>query len=64
MARQLHLGAFMRPTTIHTGGWRYPGAFPDAKFNFEHLKRFAKTLSPPFKCWRHSFFCLARTRRG
>jgi FMN-dependent oxidoreductase (nitrilotriacetate monooxygenase family) len=44
MARQLHLGAFMRPTTIHTGAWRYPGAFPDANFNFEHLKRFAQTL--------------------
>ena len=42
--RQLHLGAFMRPTTIHTGAWRYPGAFPDANFNFAHLKRFAQTL--------------------
>ncbi len=42
--RQLHLGAFMRPTTIHTGAWRYPGAFPDANFNFGHLKRFAQTL--------------------
>jgi alkanesulfonate monooxygenase len=29
-ARQLHLGAFMRPVSIHTGAWRYPGAFPDA----------------------------------
>jgi FMN-dependent oxidoreductase (nitrilotriacetate monooxygenase family) len=44
MPRQLHLGAFMRPTTIHTGAWRYPGAFPDANFNFAHLKRFAQTL--------------------
>src|ERR1700720_2294402 len=43
-SRQLHLGAFMRPTTIHTGAWRYPGAFPDANFNFAHLKRFAQTL--------------------
>ncbi|MBO1073285.1 LLM class flavin-dependent oxidoreductase [Roseomonas marmotae] len=43
-ARQMHLGAFMRPTTIHTGAWRYPGAFPDANFNFAHLKRFAQTL--------------------
>ena len=42
--RQMHLGAFMRPTTIHTGAWRYPGAFPDANFNFAHLKRFAQTL--------------------
>src|SRR5215469_5978183 len=43
-SRQLHLGAFMRPTTIHTGAWRYPGAFPDANFNLGHIKRFAQTL--------------------
>jgi FMN-dependent oxidoreductase (nitrilotriacetate monooxygenase family) len=42
--RQLRLGAFMRPASIHTGAWRYPGAFPDANFNFAHLKRFAQTL--------------------
>src|SRR6187399_3721575 len=42
--RQLHLGAFMRPSSIHTGAWRYPGAFPDANFNFAHLRRFARTL--------------------
>ena len=42
--RQLHLGAFMRPVSLHTGAWRYPGAFPDANFNFAHLKRFAQTL--------------------
>ena len=35
--RQLHLGAFMRPVGIHTAWWRYPGAYPDANFNFEHL---------------------------
>src|SRR2546428_8529821 len=43
-SRQLRLGAFMRPATIHTGAWRYPGAFPDADFNFAPLKRFAQTL--------------------
>jgi FMN-dependent oxidoreductase (nitrilotriacetate monooxygenase family) len=42
--KQLHLGAFMRPVSIHTAAWRYPGAFPDANFNFNHLKRFAQTL--------------------
>jgi FMN-dependent oxidoreductase (nitrilotriacetate monooxygenase family) len=41
---QLKLGAFMRPASIHTGAWRYPGAYPDANFNFKHLKRFAQTL--------------------
>jgi alkanesulfonate monooxygenase len=43
-SRQLRLGAFMRPASIHTGAWRYPGAFPDANFNFAHLKRFTQTL--------------------
>ena len=42
--RKLRLGAFMRPTTIHTGGWRYPGAYADANFNFEHIKSFAQRL--------------------
>jgi FMN-dependent oxidoreductase (nitrilotriacetate monooxygenase family) len=42
--RQLRLGAFMRPISIHTGAWRYPGAYPDANFNFQHLKRFAQKL--------------------
>jgi FMN-dependent oxidoreductase (nitrilotriacetate monooxygenase family) len=42
--RKLRLGAFMRPISIHTAAWRYPGAFADANFNFAHLKRFAQTL--------------------
>ena len=42
--RQLRLGAFMRPVSIHTGAWRYPGGYPDANFNFGHIKRFAQTL--------------------
>jgi len=42
--KQLRLGAFMRPVSIHTGAWRYPGAYPDANFNFPHLRRFAQTL--------------------
>ncbi len=42
--RQLHFGAFMRPVTIHTGAWRYPGAYADANFNFAHIKQFAQTL--------------------
>lgn len=42
--RQLRLTAFMRPVSLHTGAWRYPGAYPDANFNFQHLKRFAQTL--------------------
>jgi alkanesulfonate monooxygenase len=43
-SRQLKLGAFMRPVSLHTGAWRYPGAYPDANFNFAHLKRFTQTL--------------------
>src|ERR1700742_3824183 len=42
--KQLRLGAFMRPVSIHTAAWRYPGAFADANFNFAHIKRFAQTL--------------------
>jgi alkanesulfonate monooxygenase len=29
--RQLKLGAFMRPVSIHTGAWRYPAASPPAR---------------------------------
>jgi FMN-dependent oxidoreductase (nitrilotriacetate monooxygenase family) len=43
-SRQLRLGAFMRPISIHTAAWRYPGAWPDANFNFPRLKRLAQTL--------------------
>ncbi len=43
-SKQLRLGAFMRPVGIHTAWWRYPGAYADANFNFQHLKRFAQTL--------------------
>jgi alkanesulfonate monooxygenase len=34
----------MRPVSLHTGAWRYPGAWPDANFNFQHLKRLIQTL--------------------
>jgi alkanesulfonate monooxygenase len=42
--RQLHFNAFMRPASIHTGAWRYPGSFPDANFNLDHTVRFIQTL--------------------
>jgi FMN-dependent oxidoreductase (nitrilotriacetate monooxygenase family) len=42
--RQLKLGAFMRPASIHTGAWRYPGAWPDMNFNIAHMRRCIKTL--------------------
>ncbi|MCJ2105116.1 LLM class flavin-dependent oxidoreductase [Methylobacterium sp. E-041] len=42
--RRLHLGAFMRPLGIHTAWWRYPGGYPDANFNLEHLVHFARRL--------------------
>src|ERR1700740_2272842 len=42
--RQLRLGAFMRPASIHTGAWRYPGAWPDMNFNFAHMKRCIQAL--------------------
>jgi alkanesulfonate monooxygenase len=42
--KQLHFNAFMRPASIHTGAWRYPGSFPDANFNLDHTVRFIQTL--------------------
>lgn len=42
--RQLHLAAFMRPISIHTGAWRYPGGMPDANFNFRAIVEFAQRL--------------------
>ncbi|MEM6497103.1 MAG: LLM class flavin-dependent oxidoreductase, partial [Pseudomonadota bacterium] len=34
----------MRPISIHTGAWRYPGAYTDANFNFQHIVQFTKKL--------------------
>ena len=51
-SRQLRLGAFMRPVGIHTGWWRYPGAYADANFNLKHLVRFAQKLEQGrFDAW-------------
>src|ERR1700744_2372086 len=43
-SRQLRLGAFMRPASIHTGAWRYPGAWPDMNFNYAHIKQSIQAL--------------------
>ena len=42
--KQLRLGAFMRPISLHSAAWRYPGAYADANFNYRHLKHFAERL--------------------
>lgn len=42
--RQLRLGAFMRPVSIHTAAWRYPGGTPEANFSLEHLVAYAQKL--------------------
>jgi alkanesulfonate monooxygenase len=42
--RQLHLGAFMRPISIHTGAWRFPGAVADANFNFPLIRHLVQRL--------------------
>jgi FMN-dependent oxidoreductase (nitrilotriacetate monooxygenase family) len=42
--RQLRLGAFMRPISIHTAAWRYPGGTPDANFNLPLIVKCAQTL--------------------
>ncbi len=41
---RLHLAAFMRPASIHTGGWRYPGAAADMNFNLPLMKRMIQRL--------------------
>src|SRR5271163_3523041 len=43
-SKQLRLGAFMRPVSIHTAAWRYPGGTPDANFNLQALISYAQTL--------------------
>ncbi|KAK0711966.1 alkanesulfonate monooxygenase [Lasiosphaeris hirsuta] len=42
--KKLHLTAFMRPVSLHSGAWRYPGSYPDANFNLAHLKTFITKL--------------------
>ncbi len=42
--RQMHLGAFMRPISIHTAAWRYPGGTPDANFNLKAIVAYAQRL--------------------
>ena len=42
--RKLRLGAFMRPVSIHTAAWRYPGGTPDANFNLRAILGCAKKL--------------------
>ncbi|PZW47082.1 alkanesulfonate monooxygenase [Humitalea rosea] len=34
----------MRPVSIHTGAWRFPGAWPDANFSFPKLVQLIQTL--------------------
>ncbi|WPH02728.1 alkanesulfonate monooxygenase [Acrodontium crateriforme] len=43
-SKQLHLTAFMRPVSLHSGAWRFPGSYPDANFNLAHLKTFIQKL--------------------
>ncbi|MBT0669263.1 LLM class flavin-dependent oxidoreductase [Novosphingobium profundi] len=42
--RKLHLGAFIKPVSLHQASWRFPGAFKDANLNIGHMMRFARTL--------------------
>lgn len=41
---RMHLAAFMRPASIHTGAWRYPGAWPDANFNLAGMRQMIRRL--------------------
>src|SRR5260370_41635993 len=42
--RLLHLGAFMRPASIHTSAWRYPGECLHHNFHFRHLTNGSQAL--------------------
>ena len=42
--RKLRLGAFMRPISIHSAWWRWPGGWSDANFNLQHMVHLAQTL--------------------
>ena len=42
--KHMHLGAFMRPVSIHTGWWRHPDSVPEANFSLKHLVQCIQTL--------------------
>jgi FMN-dependent oxidoreductase (nitrilotriacetate monooxygenase family) len=42
--KQMHLGAFMRPVSIHTAWWRHPDSAPEANFSLKHLVHCTQTL--------------------
>jgi FMN-dependent oxidoreductase (nitrilotriacetate monooxygenase family) len=42
--KQMHLGAFMRPVSIHTAWWRHPDSAPEANFSLKHLVHCIQTL--------------------
>jgi alkanesulfonate monooxygenase len=42
--KQMHLGAFMRPVSIHTAWWRHPDSAPEANFSLKHLVQCIQTL--------------------
>jgi hypothetical protein len=59
--QQLKLGAFMRPIRIHTGAWRYPGAFlhenlglPRPETRFFPAQTPARRAASPARAHSHS----------
>lgn len=44
MNKQLCLGAFMRPISLHSAWWRHPNAAPQANFDFPTIKNLVKKL--------------------
>ena len=42
--KHMHLGAFMRPVSIHTAWWRHPDSAPEANFSLKHLVQCIQTL--------------------
>ncbi len=42
--KKLRLGAFMRPVSIHTAAWRYPGGYAGRQLQLQALVKYAQTL--------------------
>ena len=53
--KQMHLGAFMRPVSIHTAWWRHPDSAPEANFSLKHLVHCIQTL----ECGKFDAFFMA-----
>jgi hypothetical protein len=52
--RNRHLGAFMRPVSIHTAAWRYPGGLERSRFNALFMADHLAVLNMPMQALKRS----------